>query len=92
MKVFLSTDFSEDRLKFAAQIGADGVSGNPLPGADDDGFYTVETLRKYKELIESHGLHWAAVRMAPLKWTFNPLARAMPVFPDVRSHLNFCAA
>ena len=70
MKVFLSTDFSEDRLKFAAQIGADGVSGNPLPGADDDGFYTVETLRKYKELIESHGLQWAAVRMAPLKWTF----------------------
>jgi len=70
MKVFLSTDFSEDRLKFAAQIGADGVSGNPPPGADDDGFYTVETLRKYKELIESYGLQWAAVRMAPLKWTF----------------------
>ena len=70
MKVFLSTDFSEDRLRFAAQIGADGVSGNPPPSADDNGFYTVETLRKHKEIIESYGLKWAAVRMAPLKWTF----------------------
>ena len=70
MKVFLSTDFSEDRLKFAAQVGADGVSGAPEPGSGDDGFYSVETLRKHRELVESHGLEWAAVRMAPLKWTY----------------------
>jgi len=70
MKIFLSTDFSDDRLKFTAQIGADGVSGQPKPGPGDDGFYSVETLSKHKELVESYGLEWAAVRMAPLEWTY----------------------
>lgn len=70
MKIFLGTDFSDDRLKFTAQIGADGVSGQPEPGAGDDGFYSAGTLRKYKELVESYGLEWAAVRMSPLEWTY----------------------
>jgi mannonate dehydratase len=70
MKIFLGTDFSDDRLKFTAQIGADGVSGAPEPGPGDDGFYSVETLRKHRELVESYGLQWAAVRMAPLEWTY----------------------
>ena len=70
MKIFLGTDFSDDRLKFTAQIGADGVSGAPEPGPGDDGFYSVETLRKHRELVESYGLEWAAVRMAPLEWTY----------------------
>ena len=70
MKIFLGTDFSDDRLKFTAQIGADGVSGAPEPGPGDDGFYSVETLRKHRERVESYGLEWAAVRMAPLEWTY----------------------
>ena len=70
MKIFLSTDFSEDRLRFTAQIGADGVSGQPKPGSGDDGFYSVETLRNHKDLVESYGLKWVAVRMAPLEWTY----------------------
>ena len=70
MKIFLGTDFSEDRLRFAAQIGVDGVSGAPKQGPGDDGFFSVETLRTHKELVESYGLEWAAVRMAHLKWTY----------------------
>jgi len=70
MKIFLGTDFSDDQLKFAAQIGVDGVSGQPKPDSVDDGFFTAETLCKHKELVESYGLQWAAVRMAPLDWTF----------------------
>ena len=70
MKIFLGTDFSDDRLKFTALIGADGVSGAPEPGPGDDGFYSVETLRKHRERVESYGLEWAAVRMAPLEWTY----------------------
>ena len=70
MKIFLSTDFSEDRLRFTAQIGADGVSGQPKPSPQDDGFYSVATLRKHKDLVEFYGLKWAAVRMAPLEWTY----------------------
>ena len=70
MKIFLGTDFSDDQLKFAAQIGVEGVSGQPKADSVDDGFFTVETLRKHKELVESYGLQWAAVRMAPLEWTF----------------------
>ncbi len=70
MKIFLGTDFSEDRLRFTAQIGADGVSGQPAAGSGDDGFYSVATLRKHKDLVESYGLEWMAVRMSPLEWTF----------------------
>ena len=73
MKIFLSTDFSEDRLRFTAQIGADGVSGQPKPGSGDDGFYSVETLRNHKDLVESYDLKWAAVRMAPLEWTYRSM-------------------
>jgi len=69
MKTFLSTDFSDERLKFCAQIGVDGVSGAPEPGPNDDGYFTAETLRSHKELVESYGLQWAALRMAPLEWT-----------------------
>ena len=70
MKLFLGTDFSEERLSFTAQIGADGVSGQPDPGSGDDGFYSVETLQNRKDLVESYGLEWMAVRMAPLEWTY----------------------
>jgi len=70
MKLFLGTDFSDEKLKFTAQIGADGVSGQPEPGPGDDGFYSVETLQNRKDLVESYGLEWMAVRMAPLEWTF----------------------
>lgn len=70
VKVFLSTDFSEDRLKFAAQIGADGVSGAPKPRRSDKGFYTPRTLIATHDLVKSHGLEWAALRMAPWEWTY----------------------
>ena len=70
MKIFLGTDFSEDRLRFAAQIGVDGVSGAPKQGPGDDGFFSVETLRTHKDLVESYSLEWAAVRMAHLEWTY----------------------
>lgn len=70
MKTFLSTDFSDERLKFCAQIGVDGVSGAPEPGPNDDGYFTAETLRSHKELVESYGLQSAALRMAPLEWTY----------------------
>ena len=70
VKVFLSTDFSEDRLKFAAQIGADGVSGAPEPRRSDRGFYTAGTLIAAHDLVKSYGLEWAALRMVPWEWTY----------------------
>ena len=59
MKVFLSSDFSADRLRFTAQIGADGVSGAPVPSESDDGFFSAETLKHHRELVETYGLKWA---------------------------------
>jgi len=70
VKVFLSTDFSDDRLKFAAQIGVDGVSGAPTPNPADDGYYTLESLKQWKSKVESYGLELMCIRLVPWSWTY----------------------
>jgi mannonate dehydratase len=70
MKIFLSTDFSDERLRFAAQIGADGVSGAPTPGPHDKGYYDFLSLTSIKQKVESFGLDLATIRLVPWEWTF----------------------
>ena len=66
----VGSDFSEDKLRFCAQIGADGVNGSPTPTDRDNGFYSLETLEKAKSTVESNGLNFYSVRLLPWSWTF----------------------
>jgi mannonate dehydratase len=72
MQIYLGVgdDFSEDRLRFTAQVGADGLNGAPTPTDRDDGYFHVDTLRDLKAKVESFGLKMYSVRMAPWHWTF----------------------
>jgi mannonate dehydratase len=70
VKIYLGTDFSDERLKFMAQIGADGVHGTPAPGPADRGFYDFTTLITLKSKVESYGLKFYSVRLAPWAWVY----------------------
>lgn len=71
MKIFLpNTDFSDEQLIYAAQIGADGVSGSPTPGPDDDGYFSAATLKQNREQAERFGLELAQIRMTPWEWNY----------------------
>ncbi len=70
MKVYLGTDFSDERLRFAAQVGADGVHGSPVPGPADLGYYDFHTLTHFKTKVESYGLKLFSIRLVPWSWTY----------------------
>ena len=72
MKIYLGVggDFSDDKLRFMAQIGVDGVYGTPRPSEGDNGFFSLETLATSKAKVEEYGLTFYSVRLAPWRWTF----------------------
>ena len=66
----LGTDFSDDKLRFTAQIGADGVNGAPTPTAADDGFYSLQGLKDLRARVEGFGLKMYSIRLVPWSWTY----------------------
>ncbi len=74
MQIYLGVgnDFSEDRLRFAAQIGADGVNGmpTPTPAEKDNGHYDLQTLKELRTRVESYGIKLYSIRLLPWEWTF----------------------
>jgi len=70
LKIYLGTDFSDERLRFTAQVGADGVHGTPEPGPADRGYYDFNTLITLKSKVESYGLKFYSVRLAPWAWVY----------------------
>lgn len=72
MEIYLGvgTDFSDDKLKFTAQIGADGVNGAPKPTANDAGFYDLHGLINLRSRVESFGLKMYSIRLVPWSWTY----------------------
>ena len=61
MKVLVrQRDLSDDYLRFAVQIGADGIdihNAESLPGFAEQGYPHLEKLRLLKARVESAGLH-----------------------------------
>ncbi len=72
MKSFLNVgaDWSRERLRFAAQIGVDGLVAMPSPPDPDPGFYDLETLVELRNTVESFGLDFYGIRLLPWKWTY----------------------
>lgn len=67
MKILLrQCDLSDEYIRFAAQIGADGIdihNAESVPGWIDQGYPEFDELAKIKERIERAGLH--LFRLAP---------------------------
>ena len=61
MKVLVrQRDLSDDYLRFAVQIGADGIdihNAESLPGFAEQGYPHLEELRMLKARVEAAGLH-----------------------------------
>lgn len=72
MQIYLGvgSDFSRDRLRFAAQIGVDGVYGAPAPGEADRGYYDYHGLVNLRSGVESYGLKFYSIRLLPWTWTY----------------------
>lgn len=70
MKYYLPTDFSDEKLKFVAQIGVDGVYGAPEPGPTDLGFYDFHHMVALKSKVESYGLKYYSIRLGPWAWVY----------------------
>ena len=72
MKSFLNVgnNWSEERLRFALQIGVDGVVAMPAPRDPDLGLYDLETLVELRERVESFGLVFFGIRLLPWTWTY----------------------
>ena len=72
MKSFLNVgnNWSEERLRFALQIGVDGVVAMPAPKDPDPGCYDLETLVELRERVESFGLVFFGIRLLPWTWTY----------------------
>ncbi len=70
MKVYLNSDFSDERMRFIAQIGADGVHGAPPPSQADRGYYDFNTLLQLRTKTESFGLKLFSIRLVPWAWTY----------------------
>ncbi len=72
MRFFLGvgSDLSEEKLRFAAQIGVESVSAAPAPEDPRRGHYGFEELLTAKTLIESYGLKFEILRMLPWEWCF----------------------
>ena len=66
----LGTDVSDEKLRFTAQIGADGVNAAPEPSARDNGFYDLQGLKDLKARVESFGLKMYSIRLVPWPWTY----------------------
>ena len=71
MKIYLGvgSDFSEDKLKFAAQVGVDGVFGAPAPDDRNLGYYDYHNLVNVRSRVKSYGLEFS-VRLLPWTWTY----------------------
>ena len=71
MKLFLNIgdDTSEEKLKFARQIGADGVMAMPPPPGDV-AYYDVEALVDLRRRIDSFELDFYGIRLLPWNWTY----------------------
>ena len=72
MKSFLNmgAEWSQECLKFAAQIGVDGVVAMPNPPDPNPGFYDIETLVELRTCVESFDLEFYGIRLLPWKWTY----------------------
>lgn len=72
MEIYLGVgaDFSEDKLRFTAQIGADGVNGSPTPTEKDNGFYDLQGLKDIRSQVESYGLKMYSIRLGPWSWRY----------------------
>ena len=71
MKIYLGvgSDFSEDKLRFAAQVGVDGVFGAPAPDDRNLGYYDYHNLVNVRSRVKSYGLEFS-VRLLPWTWTY----------------------
>jgi mannonate dehydratase len=58
---------TEDRLRYAKQLGADGVScaAQAIPGYVERGYATVDELAELRKQVESFGLELLVLRLAP---------------------------
>ncbi|MFW6175040.1 MAG: mannonate dehydratase, partial [Chloroflexota bacterium] len=72
MELYLGvgSNFSEDQLRFAAQIGVDGIYGAPQPGKADRGFFDYHTLLNTRTRVEGFGLKYYSLRMLPWEWCY----------------------
>ena len=80
MKLFLNVgdDPSAERLRFARQIGVDGVMAAPGPQSPDLGYHELEFLQDLRRHIESFDLEFYGIRLrrrprpaADGGWTWN---------------------
>ena len=72
MKLFLNVgdDPSAERLRFARQIGVDGVMAAPGPQSPDLGYHELEFLQDLRRHIESFDLEFYGIRLLPWTWTY----------------------
>ena len=58
---------SEERLRYAKQLGADGVGcdARAMPGYAANGRATAEEIAALKRTVESYGLELLVLRLAP---------------------------
>ena len=61
---------TEDKLKFAAQMGVDGMIANPEIGSDDKGYYEFAQLVNLRTQVESYGLKLEGV-FGAIPWQRN---------------------
>ena len=62
---------SDERLRFAAQVGAEGVTVSaPTLDDPDRGYYEYAPLMSLRTQVESHGLRLEALENSPWPWTY----------------------
>lgn len=70
MKLGHDVPITEDNLKFAAQIGVDGILTRPVIGPDNKEYYEFAQLVNLKTQIESYGLKLEGFSLAPWQCSY----------------------
>lgn len=66
----LGSEVTEEKLRFAAQIGVDGITAAPALDRPDRGYYEFAPLVNLRTQAESYGLKLDSVGLLPWQWSY----------------------
>lgn len=71
MRLLLGMDHaSDERLKFAAQLGVDTIGAAPASYDPEKAYFEFATLVTLRSQVESYGLKLETVNLLPWKWSY----------------------